>query len=160
MPTFHGPERVKAVSVLAPATDAAGRTGAYVNVSLSGSIVLRCLVNQGNAATVQFTVKQAQDNAGTGVKNLAGVVPVYANLNTSTNDTDVRQSDAASFTTDVATQNKIVTFLIKPSDLDIANGFKYVTITTGASNVANITAAVAEAFELRYAQATPPSLVA
>jgi hypothetical protein len=52
-----------------------------------------------------------------------------------------------------------VIFEFDVTALDLANGFQYVAISTGASNAANITAATAEFVASRYQQATPPTVV-
>lgn len=152
------PEKCKIVQALTPATDAAGRTGAYISLKNVNRAWVVCNITQGNAATIQLDVKQASAIAGTGVKALENVVPIWANLDTATNDTLTRATDAVNYTTDAGVKNKVVVFQIDPQLLDINGGFDCITIVTGASNVANITAAV-YVLDMKYAQAVPPSAV-
>jgi len=56
-------------------------------------------------------------------------------------------------------KNKTVVFEIDAAELDLANGFTCLALTTGASNVANITAIMAVLVEPRYPQAATQSAV-
>jgi hypothetical protein len=153
------PEKYKMVAALNPATDAAGRTGAYVslkNVNLAFVVVH---ITQGNAATIALTIEQATAVAGTSSKAITVSVPIWSNLDVSASDALVRRTDAVSYTTDAGVKNKIVVFQIDPATLDIANGFDCIVVKTGASNVANITQAV-YLLDERYQQATPPTAIA
>jgi hypothetical protein len=115
-------------------------------------------VQQGNAATIALSIVQASDTSGTGSKAITVAVPIWSNLDTAATDTLVRRTDAVSYTTDAGVKNKIVVFHIDPALLDIAGGFNFVAITTGASNAANLTQAIAYC-DTRFAQATPPSVI-
>ena len=136
-------------TVLLPAAaDAAGRTSSYVSLKNAQKAWLVCEVNQGNAATVQFTPLQATDSSGTGSKALTNNAPIALNNDTSTatgTDQNVPQSDAKNFTTDATTKDKLVVFEIQPEEvMDINNttkAFDHIAIQTGASNAANITSA-------------------
>jgi hypothetical protein len=152
------PESCKIVQALAPAADAAGRTGAYVNLKNVKKAWVVCNITQGNAATIQLDVKQASAIAGTGVKALANAIPIWANLDAATSDALVRATDAVNYTTDAGVKNKVVVFQVDPFMLDTNGGFDCITVVTGASNAANITAAV-YVLDMRYAGATPPSVV-
>lgn len=127
--------------LLTPATDAAGRTSAYRSLrnALKAYIVVH--LNQGNAATVLLSLLQASAVAGTGSKAI-GAVPIWSNLDTSLTDAYVVRTPAATYTTDAGVKDKLVIFEITPeSCMDIANGFDCIAVSTGASNVANITEA-------------------
>ena len=130
------------VALLAPAADAAGRTSAYRNLNNAQKAYVVAHINQGNAATVALTLTQAKDVSGTGAKAISAVMPIWLQADTSTSDSNVQQAFAASYTTDATIKDKIVIFEILPEQvLDVANGFKTIAITTGASNAANITEA-------------------
>lgn len=153
-------EELHPVNVLAPAADAAGRTGTvYVNTAFAGKVHVRVHVTQGNAATILLSLLQATAAAGTSSK--AGpVAQIWANLDTAASDTLARvATDANTYTTDAGVKLKIVCFEFDASALDVANGFTYVSVSTGASNAANITAASVELMGARYSQATPPTVV-
>lgn len=153
------PEETKRVTVLNPATDAAGRTGAWVSLKNARKAVFAVHITQGNAATILISVLQASAVAGTGSKAISAAVPIWANQDVSASDTLVRQTDATSFTTSAALASKYILIEVPVEALDLNNGFDCVTISTGASNVANLTQATVALHGLRYAQATPPSAV-
>lgn len=159
MTRFTLPQQLKVVEALAPAADAAGRSSDIVSLKGAGKAYILVSLTQGNAATVALTPMQAQDVSGTGAKVLANAVPIWSNLDTAASDTLVRRADAVNYTTDAAVKNKQVIFEIDPALLDLNNGFDCVYFTTGASNAANITAAVFLLGDLRYAQETPPSAI-
>jgi hypothetical protein len=148
------------VSLLPPAADAAGRTSSYRNLSNAQKAYVVARVNQGNAATVQLSLTQAKDVSGTGAKAISAAMPIFFQANTANSDSNVQQPNAASFTTDAGTNDKIVIFEILPEAvLDVANGYKTIAITTGASNAANITEA--ELFIVRgYQGASAPTTYA
>ena len=139
------------VALLAPAADAAGRTSSYRNLNNAQKAYVIVHINQGNAATVQLSLTQAKDVLGTGAKAISNVFPIFYQGNTASSDANVQQTSAASFTTDANVYDKIVIFELLPEQvLDVANGFKTIAVTTGASNAANITAA--ELFVIRNYQ--------
>ena len=149
----------KLAEVLKPATDASGRTGSYISCKTCEKITLVFHVLQGKAATILLTVLQATAAAGTGSKAITNAVPIWRNLDTAATDTLVKDTDAKTYTTDAGVKNKMVVFEINPGlCMDTANGFDYVTISTGSSNAANLTQCIAYA-EMDYAQGTPPTII-
>jgi hypothetical protein len=129
--------------VLAPAADAAGRTGSYMTLKGAHKGFAVCHIAQGNAATVLLSVLQATDVSGTSSKALANNARIWYIADTSVaNPVPVRQADGVSFTTDAALKNKVVIIEVDPAMLDMANGFRTITVSTGASNAANITEAM------------------
>lgn len=154
---FRLPEQAKLVEVLAPAADAAGRTGTAFSLKNAHKATLVVHITQGNAATVLLTPQQCTAVAGTGAKVLTVAVPITANLDTNASDAQVPATAAVNYTTDAAVKNKIITFEIDPSSLDVAGGFDCVRINTGASHAANITQIMAYLAPGRYNEATPPS---
>lgn len=154
---FTLPEACNVVGILKPAADAAGRTSRYVSLKNALRAWIIVYIDQGNAATVLLSPKQASAVAGTGTKVLANVVPIWANNDVAAADALTRQTDAVNFTPDAAVKEKQVVFEIDPAQLDMAGGFDCIGITTGASNAANITSAIV-VVESRYPGATPPSI--
>ena len=146
------PENLLPISVLPPAADAAGRTGAWVSLKNAVRAWVEFYVDQGNAATIAVTINQASAVAGTGSKAITNAVPIWANQD-ATAAAFTRQTDAVSFTTSAAVKKKIVIFEIDPASLDVAGGFDCITCITGASNAANITSAKIW-IETSYGQAT------
>jgi hypothetical protein len=149
----------KLTECLAPAADAAGRTGDYIDVSGCRKAYIICHITQGNAATILLSPLQATSAAAAGSKVLANVVAIWSNLDTAASDTLVRRTDAVNYTTDAGVKNKIVVFEIDTSLLDINNGFKYISMSTGASNAANITQAMFQLADMRFEQPTPDSVI-
>lgn len=157
---FALPQNLPLAEVLNPAADAAGRTGFYVNTKFAHKLFFVAHITQGNAATVALSVLQATSAAGAGSKALANNARIWANLDTATKaNVLTRQADAVSFTTDAAVKNKVVVIEVDPAMLDLANGFNFVTISTGASNVANITQAMVYSTPLSAEEAAPSILV-
>lgn len=138
------PEKIHVVDVMAPAADAAGRNSDAVSLKNAGGVaIVEASINQGNAATVALTLQQCTAVDGTGAKALTVNVPIYVSQDVGGASGDVltRQADGVAFTTSAALTRKTVRFVIDPATLDLAGGFDCLRITTGASNVANITAA-------------------
>lgn len=157
---FSMPELTKAAVLLPSAADAAGRAAASaVSMKNAGRVYIYCFITQGNAATILLTPMQASAVAKTGGKVLTNPIRIWANLDTDATDTLVRQADAVNFTTDAGVKNKLVIFEIDPASLDLANSFDCVYVSTGASNAANLTLALAFGTDLRFASATPPSMM-
>jgi hypothetical protein len=149
--------KIMPVESLAPAADAAGRTGTYMSMKDFTKVLIVCHITQGNAATIALTPYQASAVAATGEKVLTNNVNIWANQATDVSDTLVAQTAAKNFTTSAAVKNKIVVFEITANALDKNGGFDCITIKTGASNAANITQAMYVLGGARYPQATPPT---
>jgi hypothetical protein len=150
-------ENMHLVEALAPAADAAGRSGAYVSLKNCAKLFMVVHITQGNAATIALTINQATAVAGTSAKVITNAVRIWANQDTSVSDTLAAQTAAVNFTTSAAVKNKMVVFEIDPAALDLANGFDCVNIATGASNAANITQAMYYQAGLNYGGAAAPS---
>lgn len=158
--SFTLPEQSQQVTLLPPAADAAGRTAASAVTLKNGhKAYVIFTINGGAASTVLCTVLQCSDVAKTGAKAIPAV-PVWSNLAEATSSTLVRQTDAVSQTTDAALTQKRIVFEIDPGKLDIANGFKCLTVSTGASSVSNITAAEIIVMPLRHDALGAPNLLA
>lgn len=156
---FQIPQDARIVDLLSPAADAGGRTSSvYVSLKNVQRAYIVAYLNQGNAATIALTPKQATAVAGTGSK-VTGNLRIWRNLDCSASDAFVRDTDAANYTTDAALKNKIVIFMIDPTDLDVAGGFDCIGLTTGASNVANITSAFMIVCEQRFGGANSPTVI-
>lgn len=150
------PENHTIVTALNPATDAAGRTSNYFSLKNATKAVFVVDVTQGNAATVAITLSQATTVAGGSAKALSAVQRIWATEDVSTTVVPAAATAAASYTTGAALATKKVLIEIDPATLDVAGGFDCIAITTGASNVANLTAATL-VLDNKYAQAAPLS---
>ena len=148
----QAPER----HLLSPAADAAGRTGVYRSLKNAIKAYVVVSINQGNAATVLLSVLQASAVAGTGSKAISAT-SIWANQDEAAADGDVAQTAAATFTTSATLKQKRIIFEIVPEQcMDVANGFDCITVSTGASNAANITSAHLVIIPA-YQQASPPN---
>lgn len=145
------------IPLMAPAADAAGRTSRYVNCARAAKVTLYAYINQGNAATVALTVNQAKTQGGGTAKAITVNARIWTILDVVTTDVPVRQSDAVSYTTDAGVKEKLVAMEVDVASLDIANGFQYLAIITGASNAANITSAYAMLQGYRYPSDAHPT---
>lgn len=146
----------RVVEAMPLATDAAGRTSDWISLKNVVKCTAIVQITQGNAATVAVSLLQATNVSG-GSSKAGPAVPIWSNLDTSTIEDLTRRTDGASYTTDSAVKNKIVVLDIDPSQLDVENGFDCIALTTGASNVANITGAMFIC-EMRYQGATLPAV--
>jgi hypothetical protein len=141
---------------LPPAADAAGRTGTYVSLKFCQKAFVVYHLNQGNAATIPLTPQQATDSSGTSAKPIPAVA-IYTNLDLAGGDVLTAQTAAASFTDGASLKHKLVIFELDVNALDTANGFNHVAAQTGASDAANITAAMIYLASPRYGGAAPPT---
>src|SRR5690606_16726774 len=94
MSGFTLPEDCNVIGILKPATDAAGRTSRYVSLKNVLRAWIIAYIDQGNAATVLLSPKQATTVAGAGSKVLSNAVPIWANNDVAAADALTRQTDA------------------------------------------------------------------
>lgn len=109
----------------------AGATGAYIDMSKGEKVAIVCVMGDSVGATAEFTLKQATDSSGTGVKDLSVANHYFKKAGAATSFTRVEPSSAAAaydLSTDFAAQEGIVIFEINPSDLDVNNDFTHATI--------------------------------
>ena len=143
-------DKLKVVEGIAPATDASGSTGKYVSLKNVVKATVIVSIAQGAANTVGISLEQSTHVAGTGHTAITNVVPIWSNLDTGTSDTLVSGTAAVNYTTDAATESKIVVFEVNPAELDA--GYDVLNVVLGASSGSNIASAV-YLLELRYSGA-------
>jgi hypothetical protein len=142
--------------LLPPAADAAGRAGSFRNLTNCVKAWIVCHINQGAAAPVTLAPMQALSNAGLDALSI-GPAGIFYNANTALSDQLVPQPAAASFTTEAGIEDKIVIFVIEPQDcMNMALFYTYVSVTTSASDPANITAGMLRVLRAEQG-ANPPS---
>jgi hypothetical protein len=140
---LHIPETCFPVDLLAPATDSAGRTsGVYVSLKNAHRAFIVVYITQGAANTILLSPVQATVVAGTDSKVLANVLQIWSNLDVAAAQTFTKRTAAVNYTTDAGVKNKIVVFQVDPAQMDDANGFDCIGLTTGASSASNITSAL------------------
>ena len=152
-------QNAKIVAALSPVTIEAERTGDYIKLRDAGSLIVVVSMTQGNAARSTVRVEQANTAAGGASKVLTKNMQIWANEDVATTDTLVRQTDALNFQLSAAVKNKLLVFQLDPSTLDVANGFIWVAVIAGISDVANIVSANYYLVNHRYQQATPPTAI-
>lgn len=153
------PENVLTYVPLVPATDAAGRTSAYYSLKHAKKATFTFSVVQGHATPPAISFEQATHVAGTATKGCDTAHKIWASNDIAVTKDVVAQTAAAGFTPDAALKNKLVVIEIDPMELDVANGFDCIAITTGASNVANLTSCILQ-IETKYPQTTPATATA
>jgi hypothetical protein len=135
------PQNVTPYNLLEPASDAAGRTSAHLSLKGAVRAWIVCHINQANATPILLSPLQATAVAGTGSKAIRA-----ARIWTKLDDTQTvftAQLEAATYTTDAGLGKKIVIFELDPAKvLDTAGNFDCIAVSTGASNLANITSAL------------------
>ena len=127
--------------MLASATDAGGRSSSYFSLKGAKRAFIVVHILQGNAATIALTPMQAVDVAGTGTPKVITATGIWTNLDAATAAAFTRQTNAANYTTDAGVADKYVVFEVGPNCMDPSLNFDCIRITTGASNVANLTEA-------------------
>ena len=146
------PYQFPPIMLIPPQANGSSITSGYVNVSNGLKIWLVVQINQGNAATVTITPRQATSLTGAGAKALgnSGLVSqpgasIWLVNNTSTSggsDILVAQTPALSYTTDATIAPKIVIFELVPEQfMDIPNGFDNLGVVISASNASNFVTA-------------------
>ena len=149
------PQNVSFYSLLAPAADAAGRTSAYLSLKNAVKAWIVCYIGQGNAATILLSPLQATAVAGTSSKAISAA-RIWHKLDQALTDFTAA-TEAATYTTDAGVKEKFVVFELDLAKvLDVAGGFDCIAVSTGASNVANITSAFL-AIQPKHQGATVPS---
>ena len=134
-PNAKGSELLSILATIDPASQAAGTvTSGWVNVvnfhTLLAVVETGVL---GASATLDAKFQQAQDNAGTGVKDITG--KAITQIVKATGD------------------NKQALINIKPEDLDNANGFGFVRLSLTIGVAASIVAGKLLGVNPRYATA-------
>jgi hypothetical protein len=99
---------------LAPAADAAGRTGAYVDSTRFHKLWAVFYVNQGNAATVACLADQRRRLSRHWCRRRAATVTIYTNLDGVAGTTYTKQTSAANYTTDAGVKVKVVILEFTP----------------------------------------------
>lgn len=135
MMSLNLPKELLPLHSLAPAADAAGRTGAYIDLGAYHKVFAVFYIEQGNAATVACSLSKADDTSGTGAAAVTETGDIYTNLDAAAAATFTRQTAAASYTTDAGLKKKFVVLEMDPAKI----AKRYLAAVTGASNAANIT---------------------
>lgn len=148
------PQGADLVQALEPQTNAGALAGDYISMKTVHKVFVIFHMAQGNAAQAVLSLTKATDVAATGEAAVVATFPIWYNLDCTT-DGFTRATDAANYTLDAGTTNKLVIFQIDPSYLP---GFDCLAAAVGASDVGNIIG-VTYLLENRYKEASPPSVI-
>jgi hypothetical protein len=137
-----------------------GTTAAITSDTISLKHVKRLwiIVDITETAAIGLLLTPQRDVTVAGAASVALVnsVKIWENANTALTDTLVRQTDALNYTSAAAATNKQIVFQIDPASL--GGAYDCVNLLTGAVAVTTTISAVFVA-EIRYPQATPPSII-
>ena len=155
------PENFKVVDATAGViTTSGGITSNYVSLKHAHKawIVLQFTQAGSDASVIQPKVATAV--APTGATNITFPAEIWANEDTATSDTLVKQTAATSYTLTADIAKKMVIIEIDPDDV-VAMGVTYDCLGFAISAGQKATNFVAGYFILgaRYAQATPPTAI-
>ena len=134
-PNAKGSEQLSILATFDPISQAAATvTTGWVSVANFHSFLAVVQTGvMGASATLDAKVQQAQDNTGTGVKDITGK--------------SIAQIVKASG------DNKQALINFRPEDLDNANGFAYVRLSLTVGTAASVVAATLLGINARYASA-------
>lgn len=151
------PENLKIVQGANPQTTNGGIDGDYISLKNVVSVRVEVDLTQAAGHATEITLYQATAVAGTGEKALASNVTIWANEDTATSDTLVRQSNGVSYTVSNDIKNKKVAFYILPAKLDMNNNYDCICAKIGDSATATNYACINYVIEPEFHGETPPS---
>jgi hypothetical protein len=127
-------ETADIVSAFVPVDmSSAANTGDYVNLSNYGKAVVVLFKAAGTAGDDPvFTLTQATDNAGTGVKalNFTTIQSKVGTLTGVASFTTTTQTAAGSYTDTVSAESQaIIAVEVRAEDLDVENGFNHIKLS-------------------------------
>lgn len=154
--SFTLPEGCKIVEAIAPKTDAAGTTGDYISCKYAHRVYVVIHLTQGAANTVAYGLNEATAVLPSGAAAVTATFPIWSNLDCAASDTLVRQTDAATYTTDAGQKHKQVIFEWDPAKF--SSGCDCLAVTSGASNAGNIVEAMYY-IASRYPGDQPPAAI-
>lgn len=142
-----------------PVTTNGGVTCDYVSLKNVRTAWIVASFTQAVAHATGMDPVQATAVAGTGVKAITNVVPIWQNDDTAASDTLVRQTDALTADLAATVKKKQVVIKIDPALFDVANSFDVLGFTVDDSSQATNFVSVLYILEMKYAQATPPAAI-
>jgi hypothetical protein len=157
---FSLPETLKPVSGIACQTTNGGVVSDWVKMTDSNRIHAIVILDQAAANATAVSIQQATDADGTGAKVLTNECRIWANEDTATSDTLVRQTDAKNYTVTADIAEKMIVFAVEPTHLDVANDFDWIKVVIADSQEATNFAAVVFVMDKKTRAATPPTDIA
>lgn len=151
------PEVMKPIQMLNPVTTNGGQDSDWVSMKDINRLMIVCELTQAAGHATALTLNQATVVAGTDSKAITNNVEIWANEATGTSDTNVRQTAAKAFTVNNSISNKIITFVVEPSALDVANSFDCVSVNVADSSEATNFISITGIAYKKSQGPTPPS---
>ncbi len=130
------PEEAVPVVLTPPVTTNGGVTADYISLKLAHMVYVVLTFTQAVGHATGIDIKQATAVAGTAVKAITSLLPIWANTDISLTSVLTRQTDAITYNLDVAAKNQIVIFQVDPAGFDVANGFDCLGLTIDDSSQA------------------------
>ena len=152
-------ENFKLVSGVNNQTTNGGVDSDYVCLKNVNKLFVVVLLDQAVGHATAIAPYQASDVAATGAKVLTNVTRILANEATTVTDTLVAQTAAKNYSVTADIAEKMIVFEIDPATLDTANNFDCVKINIADSSQATNFATVLFVADMKYKQATPPTII-
>lgn len=153
------PEQFKIVQAIQPRTSNAGITCDYVSLKNVQKAWILVEMTQAVGHATGIDPKQATAVAGTSAKAFTNTLPIWANEDTATSDTLVKQTDAVTYNVTNDIKNKMVIFQIDPIKMDLANDFDVLGCTVDDSSQTTNIVSITYLLESRYPAATSPTAI-
>ncbi len=153
---FALPEHFKIVTMSAPGA-ANAVSSDYINCKNAHKMWF--IIESGGSSDTDLvlTLTEATDVAAGTNTTVTATVPIWANVNTGTNDTLVKQADAAGYTINTgSTGNQLV--VIEWDPVKHTAGYDCIAVTDSGGHGSNFASIIA-IIDTRYKQATPPSAI-
>ncbi|MES2146709.1 MAG: hypothetical protein V4491_02555 [Pseudomonadota bacterium] len=152
------PTHFKLVTMLYPRTTNAALTTQVISLRGCSKATVVFLLNNAVGFSSTPTLIQATDIAA--ATNKAGPVSaIWSNLDTSSTDTLVARTAAASYAEGTGATPSMIVFEVDASTLDVNNGYDCIYFTMGTSSQATDFVAAIAILHTSYQQATPPSQI-
>jgi hypothetical protein len=147
------------VQAIPPTLNTGALVGDYICLKTMHGVWIVVNIQQGHATPPAITIEQATNVAMGSSTAITVGVPIWSNLDTATNDTLTKRTNAVGYTPDAALKNKVVLFKVDSSTLNIAGGFDCLGVKVGASDTANLVGAMYYPIAQRYKGDLPPSAI-
>ena len=151
-------QEVKIADAVVPQADWRAITSRAINVANAHMIYLVIHVDEDSG---DETYTPQRNDGTTGWIALANTVPIWANTDTTVNDTLVRQNNGLAYTSNAQAGEKLIVFQIDPRKLGLHTGGTNQPCTQVRFVAANDQQDVGSALWYvipRYKQATPPAV--
>lgn len=156
------PENCKIVQAIQPRTTNGGFTCDYVSLKNVNKAWILVELTQAVGHATAITPEQATDvsNSQSDLKVLTNEVPIWANEDTATSDTLVKQTDAKNYSVTNDIKNKQIIFEIDPAiALDVNENFDCLTVVVADSSEASNIASITYILDVKYKEDTPPAAI-